>query len=61
MKAPNKAYSPARQKAPTSLILELDYNRNLEDFAKTVDEFKELKINKKEEQIKNDEDDISIL
>ena len=61
MKAPNKVYSPARQKAPTSLILELDYNRNLEDFAKTVDEFKELKINKKEEQIKNDEDDISIL
>ena len=61
MKAPNKAYSPARQKAPTSLILELDYNRKLEDFAKTVDEFKELKINKKEEQIKNEEDDISIL
>jgi len=61
MKNINKVFSPSRQKTPVSLILELDYNRNLEDFSKTVDEFKELKINQKEEAVKNEEDDISIL
>ena len=61
MKTLNKAHSPARQKAPTSLILELDYNRKLTDFSKAIDEFKELKINKKEESVKSEEDDISIL
>ena len=61
MKSINKVFSPSRQKPPVSLILELDYNRNLEDYSKTIDEFKELKINQKEEAVKNDEDDISIL
>ena len=56
-----KAYSPSRQRSPRTLILELDYNHNLEDFSKTIDNFKELKINQKQEQEKNEEDDLNIL
>ena len=56
-----KAYAPSRQRSPQTLILELDYNHNLEDFSKTIDNFKELKINQKQELIKNEEDDINTL
>ena len=56
-----KAYSPSRQRSPQTLILELDYNHNLEDFSKTIDNFKELKINQKQELVKNEEDDINTL
>ena len=57
----HKAYSPPRLKQPQSLILELDYNRKLEEFSKTIDEFKELRINQKQEVIKNEEDETNIL
>ena len=53
----NKAFSPTRRKASHSLIVELDYNRNLDDFSKTIDKFKELKIGQKQEHVKNEEDD----
>ena len=56
-----KAYAPSRQRSPQTLILELDYNHNLEDFSKTIDNFKELKINQKQELVKNEEDDINTL
>lgn len=61
MKSTAKVYSPSRQKSPKTLILELDYNHDLEDFSKTIDNFKELKINQKQELVKNEEDDINIL
>ena len=57
----NKAFSPTRRKASHSLIVELDYNRNLDDFSKTIDKFKELKIGQKQELVKNEEDDLNIL
>ena len=57
----NKVYSPIKQKSPSTLILELDYNRKLQEFPKIIDELKELKLNKKQESVKNDEEDISIL
>ena len=61
MKSGAKVFSPPRQKSPKTLILELDYNHDLEDFSKTIDNFKELKINQKQELVKNEEDDINIL
>ena len=58
---PSKAYSPIKQKSPSSLIVEIDYNKKLQEFPKVIEEIKELKINKKQESVKNEEDDISIL
>ena len=52
MKSGAKVFSPSRQKSPKTLILELDYNHDLEDFSKTIDNFKELKINQKQELAK---------
>ena len=58
---PSKAYSPIKQKSPSSLIIEIEYNKKLQEFPKIIDDIKEFKINKKQESVKNENDDISIL
>ena len=60
MKAP-KYFALQKQKQPLSLILELDYNRNLEDFSNTMEELKKMKINEKKESVKNEDDEMNIL
>ena len=56
-----KTFNKQRNKPPRSNVLELDYNRNLPEFSKTIENLKELKINHKQDLFENEEDDISVL
>lgn len=58
---PHKAYPQPKQKQPLSLILELEYNKNLGDFSKSIEGFKELRLNQREKLIKNEDDENNIL